>query len=656
VVPQVWNIPARNPGFTGRDGLLIALRERLLSGDRAMVQTLRGMGGVGKTQLAAEYAHQFASSYELAWWVHAEQPALIAEGFAALGAALGCTATGAEVGGVRSSVLGELRRRGRWLLVFDNAESAASLRDWLPGGNGHVLITTRERGWADIAETIEIDVLHRLESVTYLRHRVSGLRDGDAGLLAAQLGDLPLGLAQAAGYITQTGISVPDYLRLLGTMASRLLDQATPVDYPRSLAAATQLTAGRLAHDDPAAAELAGLCAFLGPDPIPPELFTAAVTELPAALAAQVADPIGWPATRALLADRALVRIDERGLTMHRLIQGILRDRLGPDEARRTRAGAEAALAANGPGDPGNPATWPRWAQLMPHLLAADLAATANPDLRAVACDLGWYLLERGDTSSALDLVRRLHDQWRTRLGEDDPHTLRVATQLAWALCARGDYTAARALDEDTLARRRRLLGEDHPETLTTASNLVATLGELGETQAARELAEDIYQRRRRVLGDTDPLTLLAASNLADARRDDGDYATARELGEETLAHCRSLLGDRHPSTLISLSNVAVTQRKQGEVKAAKMRGEDALAGLRATLGEDHPYTLAAATELAATLRALEMYAAARDLDEDTLKRRNRVLGEGHPSTLSSSYNLDEDEDLLRLGRAGDSA
>jgi predicted ATPase len=78
VVPQVWNIPARNPGFTGRDGLLIALRERLLSGDRAMVQTLQGMGGVGKTQLAAEYAHQFASSYDLAWWVHAEQPALIA--------------------------------------------------------------------------------------------------------------------------------------------------------------------------------------------------------------------------------------------------------------------------------------------------------------------------------------------------------------------------------------------------------------------------------------------------------------------------------------------------------------------------------------------------------------------------------------------------
>jgi hypothetical protein len=581
---------------------------------------------------------------------------LIAEGFAALGAALGCTATAAEVGGVRSSVLGELRRRGRWLLVFDNAESAASLRDWLPGGNGHVLITTRERGWADIAETIEIDVLHRPESVTYLRHRVSGLSEGDAGLLAAQLGDLPLGLAQAAGYITQTGTPVPEYLRLLDTMASRLLDQATPVDYPHSLAAATQLTAGRLAHDDPAAAELASLCAFLGPDPIPQELFTTAITELPAALAAQVADPIGWPATRAHLADRALARIDERGLTMHRLIQGILRGRLGPDEARQTRAGAEAVLAANGPGDPDDPATWPRWAQLMPHLLAADLAATANPLLRGVACDLGWYLLERGDTSSALDLVRRLHAQWRTRLGEDDPHTLRAATQLAWALCALGDYTAARTLDEDTLARRRRVLGEDHPDTLTTASNLVATLGELGETHAARELAEDIYQRRRRVLGDTDPLTLLAASNLADAWRDDGDYTAARELGEETLSHCRSLLGDRHPSTLISLSNVAVTQRKQGEVTAAKKRGEDALAGLRAILGEDHPYTLAAATELAATLRALEMYAAARDLDEDTLKRRNRVLGEGHPSTLSSSYNLDEDEDLLRLGRAGDNA
>src|SRR6516164_9137322 len=126
-LPRVWNIPARNPGFTGRDDLLGAVRERLLAGDRAVVQALRGMGGVGKTQLATEYAHRFAAAYDLAWWVNSEQGGLIGDQFAALGLALGCVQAGAGTQVVQAVVLAELRERSRWLLVFDNAETPADI-------------------------------------------------------------------------------------------------------------------------------------------------------------------------------------------------------------------------------------------------------------------------------------------------------------------------------------------------------------------------------------------------------------------------------------------------------------------------------------------------------------------------------------------------
>ena len=142
----VWgSVPARNPGFTGRAKLLEEVRKQLLGGDRAVVQALHGMGGVGKTQLAIEYTHRFAAEYDLVWWIAAEQSGLIAEQFAVLAAELGCALPGADLEAVRRAVLAELHGRDRWLLVFDNAEDPEDLAHWLPGGGGHVLITSRAR-------------------------------------------------------------------------------------------------------------------------------------------------------------------------------------------------------------------------------------------------------------------------------------------------------------------------------------------------------------------------------------------------------------------------------------------------------------------------------------------------------------------------------
>jgi NB-ARC domain len=249
--PQVWNVPARNPGFTGRDNLLAEVREQLLAGDRAVVQALHGMGGVGKTQLAAEYAHRFAGTYGLAWWINAEQGGLIGDQVAALGLALGCVQAGAGTEAVRAAVLAELRHRGRWLLVFDNAEDPTDVAPWLPGGGGHVLITSRQRGWDEVAAPVEVDVLTRAESVAILQARVTELSGADADKLAAELGDLPLAIAQAAGFMAGTGMTADEFLVLLQTRAGQLLAQGTPGSYPRSLAAATGLIAERLASTRP---------------------------------------------------------------------------------------------------------------------------------------------------------------------------------------------------------------------------------------------------------------------------------------------------------------------------------------------------------------------------------------------------------------------
>jgi hypothetical protein len=646
-VPRVWNVPARNAGFTGRDGLLVAVRERLLAGDRAVVQAFQGMGGVGKTQLAAEYAHRFAGTYDLAWWVNSEQAGLIGDQFAALGMALGCVQPGASAEVVRAAVLGDLRGRGRWLLVFDNAETPADITPWLPGGVGHVLITSRERRWAEIAAPVEVDVFARSESVTILQGRVTGLSDADADRLAAQLGDLPLGVAQAAGFMAETGIPAAEYLGLLRTRAGQLLAQGAPGSYPRSLAAATQLIVERLDRDDPAAAQLASVCAFLAPEPIPEDLFTSAAIRLPDELAARAADPLAWRQTLAHLARQSLARIDQRGLVVHRLTQAILRDRLSPDEAAATRVCSEVILAASDPGDPPNPVTWPRWARLMPHLLAADLAATDNPDLRWMACYACWYLLTRGDTRPGYDLTSDLRQHWRARLGDDHEHTQAAAAYLGLALQSLGRFAEARDLDQDTLDRRRRVLGEDHPNTLVSANQLVNDLRFLGEVEAARELARETLDRKRRVLGEDHRSTLVSASELAANLYQLGEVQAARDLDQDTLDRKRRVLGADHPDTLISATQLAVDLYQLGEAQAARDLGQDTLDRKRRVLGADHPGTLISASNLAADLYHLGEAQAARDLDQDTLDRRRRVLGADHPDTLASANNLAADLRLL---------
>jgi hypothetical protein len=255
-VRRVWTIPARVREFTGRDALLAELEAALRSGGLAVVCAVTGMGGVGKTTTAIEYAHRHAAEFDVAWWVPAEDPALVPDRLAELARALELAEATDPPGIAVGRLLGELAVRERWLVVFDNAEDPRALAPVLPHGPGRVLVTSRDPGWRGVASPVAVAEFRRDESVGLLRRIAPELSGPDADRIAEAVGDLPLAVEQAGSMVRDAGLDVEVYLRLLRERAGELLAHEVGGVYPVSVAASWAVAFDRLADDDPAALDV----------------------------------------------------------------------------------------------------------------------------------------------------------------------------------------------------------------------------------------------------------------------------------------------------------------------------------------------------------------------------------------------------------------
>ncbi|MEV3954801.1 FxSxx-COOH system tetratricopeptide repeat protein [Streptomyces albogriseolus] len=649
--PEVWNVRRRNPDFSGRETEMAHLRNGLISGQQ-VVWVLHGMGGTGKSQMALEYAHRFASQYDIVWWVDAEQVDQLPVRYTELAERLGIAKSdaGAEV---NSHELRQyLRTRHRWLLILDNAEQPDQIELWLPEGPGHVLITSRNPDWHGIAHQSDLGVFVRTDSLAYFQARVSGITTEQADLLAQDLGDLPLALAQAGG-VLRSGMSLDRYRELLTTNTARLLAESDVRDYPAPLAATVNIAVARLTDDGhPDAAALIHLGAFLGPEPIPTAWLERARPRL-AIIPGDPGDPMWLRNALQPLGRYGLARIDFDTLHIHRLTQAILRMQVNPDLVPTICDDVAAVLAAASPGDPRSPASWPAWSSLTAHLTTPYVSSTITYriELRSTLTSAVHFFIRSGQSRAAQDLGAEIHGAWSADLGPDHPDTLTCAQYLGHAIFDSGDYFKGRLIIEDTLDRRRRVLGEDHPDTLHSAHDASTVRGYLGEYVEARRMMEDVLARRRRVLGENDPDTLTSANNLAFILRDLGEYGAARQMAEDVLARRRRVLGEDHPETLTSATGLANTLRSLGDFTASRSISQDVFARRRRVLGADHPDTLASAINLARYLGESGQHAEARRMIEDVLDRHHRVLGRDHPHTLASISSLAVL--LLELGEYG---
>lgn len=649
--PAIWgNVPQRNKNFTGRQDILSQLRQGVVSRVTAVLpHALQGMGGVGKTALAIEYAYRYRSDYELVWWIPADQPALVRSSLAALAEPLGLqSASAAGIDTASAAVLNALRRGepyARWLLIFDNADQPEDLKDVYPDGPGDVLITSRNHRWESVVETVPVDVFTRAESTDFLAKRVPrGINKSDAAQLAEELGDLPLALEQAGALQAETGMPVEEYLRLLREHAAEIMAEGNPPEYPLSMTAAWKLSVSTLKRHLPQAMELLRCCAFLGPEPIPRDLFRRGTQATDTRVSDLLANPILLARAIRELGRFALVRIDGRTIQVHRLIQALLRGELDPDEQASYRHEVHLILAAGAPKDPDDNSLWPRFAELVAHVASpfTELAGCHNPDVREFALNMVRYLSQSGDQGSSRFFAERFIEQWTKDSGPDDPAVLAAQRHLANALRQLGQYSTAYDLDEVTLGRARKVLGERDLLSLLMMISFGADLRARGDFAAALTLDEESLSLHQAELGAGDPQTLRIMNNLALDFGLNSDYVRARELHQRTfLQQSETTRGVTATDVLISWSGLSRAVRLCGDYAEARDVGEDAYDFGRESLGPEHYLTLLAATDLSIALRRIaNSYEDALELAADIYDRRTRLSGEQHPGTLAAAVSL----------------
>jgi tetratricopeptide (TPR) repeat protein len=583
------NLPDRNPFFTGRENVLAQLQEALAARGRA---ALSGLGGVGKTQTAIEYAYRHSDEYDYIFWATADSREALVSGYVTIASLLNLPESNNQNQMlVVQAVKRWLGSHERWLLILDNADDLAMTREFIPPRkNGHVLLTTRAQATGAVARGVEIQEMGTEEGALFLLRRAKYITENapldvasetdqaKASEIATQLGGLPLALDQAGAYIEETESGLLAYLELYRHHAPELLRRRGMMtfDYPKSVATTWALSFENIEKANPAAAELLRFCAFLHPNAIPEEVFSEGAQELGPVLGPVGSNALKLNAAISEILKYSLLRRDSTAgnFEIHRLVQVVLKQAM--DEATQ-RLWAERVVRAVSRAFPKvDFSTWALCERLLSQAqVCAELIdqwAFEFLEAPRLLNGAGSYLFERGRYAEAEPLYQRSLAISEKPLGPEHALVANSCNSLAALYHAQGRYAEAEPLYQRSLAIWEKALGPEHPHVATNLNNLAA----LYRAQGRNAEGEPLYQRslgiREKALGPEHPHVATSLNNLATLYYAQSRNPEAEPLLRRSLAILEKALGPEHPDVATILANYAFLLRSMGrEEEAARL-------------------------------------------------------------------------------------
>ncbi|KOV31001.1 hypothetical protein ADK60_15855 [Streptomyces sp. XY431] len=657
------------------------MRAAVHSGGTAVLgQVLTGTGGVGKTQLAADYARSAwdSGAVDVLVWISASSRAAITAGFAQAGAEILAADPSAPEQSARAFLAWLEPKAGqkpcRWLVVLDDVVDPADIRGWWPPASprGRVLVTTRRREAALTGagrRLVSVGLFTPQDAAAYItavlaahdRHEPTDQLSG----LVSDLGHLPLALAQAAAYIIDTGVTCARYRRLLADRLGRLADllpepAALPDDQAATVVATWSLSIEHADRLRPAglASPMLQLAAMLDPNGIPPDVLTgrAALTHLSRHRASGLRQPVPATTDDAAGALHALHRLSlvtyspGQPVRVHGLVQRSVREQLPPRRLARTTLAAADALLEAWPETETDFATGQRFRANAQTLRSHDEDLLwSDHDVHGVLLRLGQSLGHAGFLNAVMDHYRELAATSARKYGPGHPRTLRCRSNSLRLMAIVKDPAEAVAAYTELVADCARLAGPDDPTTLDARGALADARAAGGDLSGALAAYEELLADERRVHGPFHHDTLNARGKIASLHHAMGDTSHASALYERLLADCRTYLGPFADMTVGIRGELARLRGTEGDPAGARALYEELLADHLAAFGRDAPRTLAVRHDLAHWRAAAgDPVGAAADM-EDLIADTVRVLGAHHVDVSYARYTLG----LLR-NQAGD--
>lgn len=691
---------SRNLLFTGRESLLDAVYEHLHAQDtQPGLLALTGLGGVGKTQLALEYAYRHQHEYQAVFWIRADTPENLTSDGLTLAQTLQLPEKDSpEHERVLAALKRWLQQHANWLLVLDNVADLEMAAHFLPAQHqGHVLITTRMQATNALAPSLGVSPVEAEEGARLLLHRALGLHANvendvvhyqQAQEVARLLGGLPLALDQAGAYIEETGNGLDTYLQLYQQRRADLLKRRgrSARDHPASVSATFALAFEQVEQMCPPAADLLRLCAFLHPATIPETLLLANSASANQTLLPGIADHYELDVALEVLLLFSLVQRNPviHALSIHRLVQDVLKDALTVQEQRSWAERVVLLVKQAWPGT--GVAHWGRCQEYLPHtLVCAELIARwelRSEEATHLLSKAGMYLSMRASYPEAERLLLQALTLGETFMGREHSQTASILYELGWlahclhrysqaeeyyqrALTIRTnhpgpdsllsaqivqklgllrlnqrEYTEAEMFLQRALAICEQQPGTDHPllaDSLNALAMLCRARQQYGE-------AEALYQRalalREQHLGPDDPETATSISNLAVLYFAQGKYAEAEPLYLRVLTIRERTLGLEHPGVALALGGLALVYYFQKQYHKAEPLARRALAIQEITPGREHPETAQSLMTLAMLAFRQGDYRQAEALAVEALAIRERVLHPQAPDLITSLNNL----------------